>query len=346
MQSKNIDKVQKILLDRHHAIIRISGSILPLNGTLKSMQTGDDGLEVLSKYWTDEWEVRFQQTLSEGKTLESVHSYFIKERGTLWLSIVFTPFIENERICGAFITIRDITLEKRLGQQNELQQKMVHLSLLAANIAHKMNSPLATTLNRIGSLLLQDFSDMTHAEFRKELEAIQETVYSMSTITNALEAFSQDSVLNFRTVNVNDIIEKSIGVCKLLQGKNAITYHVHFSDDLPPVSGNEITLEQSMINILRNSIEAMPNGGTLSVKTCIDPAVSDIVQIKFEDNGMGILPQNLDKVFDPFFTTKDHNHFGLGLSISYGILALHKGTCELESAPLQGTKVLIKLPKS
>jgi two-component system NtrC family sensor kinase len=222
---------------------------------------------------------------------------------------------------------------------------MTNLFLLAAQVAHKMNNPLATILHKVGCLLLEDLRDMDGHALKSELEYIQDTIYSMSTITTALEAFSHDDVAHFTPVNLNEVIEKSIDVCKLLQVKDSVKYQIDLKSDLPFVFGNEITLEQCLINILRNSLEAMPDGGVLSVESSMDPAVPELIQVKIADNGIGIDPDHLEKVFDPFFTTKSEKHYGLGLSISYGILAVHQGTVRLESSPLNGTKVVLTLPR-
>jgi signal transduction histidine kinase len=340
-----MDQVQTISLDRHYTITQVSGSILPMNGTVKSVQAGDNGLELLSKYWNDEWEHYYRQSISEGKTITSIHSYHLPEYGTKWFNITFAPAVENDRIGGVRITLQDITLEKLREQQSELSRKMENLSLLALHIAHKMNNPLATILNRIGCLLLEDLIELPTSYLKNELEFIQEVIYSMSNITNALEAFSHDSVKNFQSINLNDVIEKSIGVCKLLHSNTTIKYRIDLLRDLPEVFGNEITMEQCMINIFRNSIEAMPNGGVLTVKTFIDDNTPHAVFVHVEDNGIGIIPKNVAKVFDPFFTTKDENHYGLGLSISYGILTVHGGTVELDSTPLKGTRIKMTLPR-
>jgi signal transduction histidine kinase len=256
------------------------------------------------------------------------------------------PLVRDLRVTGIVLNIRDITEQNRMTHQKALKEKMDNLASLAAHIADKMNNPLATILNRIGSLLVTEFKPDDLQNIRYELESIQELIYNMSVITNALEAFSNVSTDNFRILHVNYIVEKAVQISKLLQLHENISYKVELTDDLPPILGSEITLEQCLINIIRNAIEAMPdkNDGLLKVTTGRDKHQPKFVTITITDNGIGIPKENLNRVFDPFFRTKNEGHSGLGLSVGYGIIASHNGKIDINSPANKGTRVSISLP--
>jgi len=261
-----------------------------------------------------------------------------------WFSITAEPHVVDFKITGVVLTIKDLTLQKRRQRQDLLHEKMTNIALLAAQVAHKLNNPLAAVLNRIGSLLINDIDSVNIARVRGELELVQEQIYSMSVITNALVSFSKESEASFRLLDINDIVDKSIELSKLLQIQNNIEYQINLNPKIPQIRGSEITLEQCIINIIRNALEAMPTGGVFSISTRLDKLSPDYINIIFQDTGNGIAKESIDKIFDPFFKTKDENHSGLGLSISYGIIANHKGSIEISSKPSGGTRVFILLP--
>ncbi len=337
--------VQHIFVDKDLRVLESNGSLLTSLGVVNEIRKGDPCSKALGRFWRSNLAKNCQEAVRLGRSTHKESAVRLKGNRRRWLDVTIEPHLEHDSIVGALLSVRDITDAKQSTQQEMLRGKMSNLSLLAANIAHKLNNPLAAILNRIGCLLMEDIRGIDPERLRAELQAIQEQIYSMSIITNALEAFSRDSTAHFKNLDINSVLVKSIELSKLLHSRNReIVYKIKLTPTLPRVFGNEITLEQCFINIIRNALEAMPNGGVLSIKSFIDNDSLEKVRIAIKDTGVGIPRENLDLVYDPFFTDKKGDHSGLGLSISYGIIANHNGSIEIRSKEKKGTMVSILLP--
>jgi len=342
---KNITETHElnVQLDRNLKIMDFTGHLDNLKDFSGKLEKNKSLLDMSGGIWDDKINRLCIQAGEKGKT-DSFEITKMVDNIEFWFSIAAEPRLIDLKIAGVVLTIKDITLQKRQQHHDLLHDKMTNISLLAAQVAHKLNNPLAAVLNRIGSLLINDIDADNIPHVRGELELVQEQIYSMSVITNALVAFSKESEASFRILDINDIVEKAIELSKLLSSRKNIEYKINLDPKLPPIRGSEITLEQCIINIIRNALEAMPTGGVFSITTGPDKLSKDHINIILHDNGTGIKEENIGQVFDPFFKTKDENHSGLGLSISYGIIANHNGSIEISSNPEIGTTVLILLP--
>ena len=339
----NIERTQKINLYRKLQIIDSDGLLLQSKKLAKELEPNAYLPAALNRFWNKDLDHICKNALNDGKTSSAKLS--LNGPGeTLWISATAEPSIEDASVKGLILGFRDITGEMRLQKQKSLNEKMTNISLVAAQIAHEINNPLAAILNRIGCLLVEDLASKDLPNLRAELELLQEQIHSMSIITNSLVAFSEESARHFKIVFLSDIILKSIELCKLLQRNRKIKYEIDIDNHLPPIRGSEITLEQCLINIIRNSIEAMPKGGIIWISTRVDKDLPQFINIEIKDNGIGIPKDNIDKIFDPFYKTKSENHLGLGLSSSYGIIANHNGSMEIKSNEYEGTIVNILLP--
>jgi signal transduction histidine kinase len=335
----------QIYVDRELRVLDSCGTLLTSLGLTNEIKEGEDCSEALGKFWRIGFNKLCCEAITAGKSSHKETSCQQHGHQLCWLDVAIEPFVKSERIVGAVLTIEDITVQKRLKRRETLKEKMSNLSLLAANIANKLNNPLAAILNRIGFLLMEDVKKIDGVRLRSELQSIQEQIYAMSIITNALEAFSRDSTTQFKILNVRGVLEKSIELSRLLHlHDKKVAYKVKFAPSLPSIIGNEITLEQCFINIIRNSLEAMPGGGTLTINASMDKASPEHIRIVIRDTGLGIPKKNAELVYDPFFSDKGGDHAGLGLSISYGIIANHYGSIEVDSKENKGTTVTIVLP--
>jgi len=338
------DKVQKIYLDETLRVEDLQGDLTKYD-IFANLRKGESFLDGLPKLYRKELTPACQLALEEGKTTESEFRTHTLDRNKVILSFRVEPVVQKGKISGVSVVATDVSEEKRWQQLQELKEKMENLSILASNISHELNNPIAALLNQIGRLLMENLTAKDLPRLRQELHDIQEQIYAMSIVTNALDAFSKDAQNHFRLLNINSVLEKSIELSKLLQIKNDVNYHVKLSPDLPPVFGNEITLEQSFINIIRNALEAMPDGGDLTVTSSIDKINPDYIQIVIKDTGVGIPREDLERIYDPFYKGKEGDHAGLGLSISYGIIANHDGNIQIKSRVNKGTTLTIILPR-
>lgn len=339
-------QTQRFVLDKELKILDAAGTLFSEKGYLRDFKKGDYFYDVLPNFWKRKITRICQRVIDEGKTFKKVISPHAHSKQSITFLITIEPLVQNGKIAGAVFAGRDYTENSRKALQHELHEKMSIMSDLAAQIADRLNNPLASVLNRIGTLLIDGAASSDFSNFKDELQSMQDQLYSMSLITNAMQSFSKEPQGKFVRLQMNDIIAKSIELSKMLQLQHNINYWIVLDEKLPPVLGSEITLEQALINIIRNGLEAMPNGGVLKISSAVDEISSNYLKVVIRDNGIGIDANIIEKIYDPFFTTKQNDHPGLGLSISYGIIANHHGSIEINSKVNKGTKVTVLLPRA
>jgi two-component system, NtrC family, sensor kinase len=203
-------------------------------------------------------------------------------------------------------------------------EKLSSLGRLAAGISHEINNPLANA--SLGIETLRKKLKTRKNDVIEKLESVEKNIDRASVIARELLQFSRQAEADFKPVNINAVLEGSL---TLLAYKMK---HITIDRDIPPVPdimGDQGKLVQVLINILSNSVEAMPGGGRIALSTADR---GGMVEISIIDTGSGIAEENLSRVFDPFFTTKEIGMgTGLGLSISYGIIQQHHGQIEISS---------------
>jgi two-component system, NtrC family, sensor kinase len=230
-----------------------------------------------------------------------------------------------------------VKMQARVAQS----ERLASLGMLAAGIAHEINNPLGGIL-ALTSLALEDLP--ADDPNRENLEEVVRQTLRCSEIVKHLLEFSRQHRVSTERVDVNLALE---GTLSLLQ-RQSIFFNVevvkHLDPALPPIIADRSQLEQVLMNILMNAVQAMEEQGTLTVTTRHDTE-RQRVELTVADTGCGIPPEAIDRVFDPFFTTKQSGQgTGLGLSIAYGIVSRHQGTIAVESEPGKGTRFTIRLP--
>ena len=252
-------------------------------------------------------------------------------------AIVITYFIVKA------LNIFNIEMRKRIEQQTRhlvQTEKLTSLGQLAAGIAHEINNPLTNASLGIPTLKLKFPASTDASEIFEKLDAVERNIDKASAIARELLQFSRQRETEFSPVNMNSIARSAM---TLLQYKLKNILVKQDLANVPDVLGDAGKLEQVIINILSNAVEAMPQGGTISIATSRSKAG---VHVRIEDTGSGIPEGDLTRVFDPFFTTKEPGAgTGLGLSICYGIIKDHHGTIEVSSMNGKGTKVAITIPE-
>ena len=235
-------------------------------------------------------------------------------------------------------------------QANLLQQhKMISLGRLAASVVHEINNPLAGILNYLGLMKKMIHRGSLGQEyikkFQKYLDLVESETSRCAKILGNLLAFSRKSKMEFTEVNIQELLEKSIMLSQHKLDLQNIKINTEIEQTLPAVWGDFNQIQQCMINLIFNAIDAMPRGGILSIG-CTYNGGKGVVEIRVKDTGSGISPQDLPRIFDPFFTTKTEGKgLGLGLSTVFGIIDRHKGTISVESQPGKGTVFTITLPE-
>ncbi|MEA3350748.1 MAG: cache domain-containing protein [Chloroflexota bacterium] len=220
------------------------------------------------------------------------------------------------------------------------KENLASLGQLAAGVAHELNNPLATVLLYADILKRECVEDNQRCV---DLETIVRETNRCKSIVAALLDFARQHQVEAQIINLNALIQTIIEI----ESKHAIyeniSIHTDLHPDLPEIQADPAQLQAVFINLLSNAAEAMPAGGTITLKT--RPGPTGMVTIEVKDAGVGITPENLPKVHTPFFTTKPIGKgTGLGLAITYGIIKMHRGQINVQSQVDKGTTFTIQLP--
>jgi two-component system NtrC family sensor kinase len=258
------------------------------------------------------------------------------------------PFLKEERkLIEAIAREMALIVERRHAEEDKerLHEQLRHadrlatIGQLAAGVAHELNEPLGSIL---GFAQLANRYPEIPNHVRQDVEKIIAASLHAREIVKKLLIFARESPPQKSRVNLNAVIEEALYFLESRCAKSGIEMTKMLASDPPEITADQSQLYQVLINLVVNSVQAMPNGGHLTIRTtCHDTGVTLIV----EDTGLGIDEETQKKIFDPFFTTKDIDEgTGLGLSVIHGIITSHGGTIDVESHVGRGTKFIIHLP--
>lgn len=263
------------------------------------------------------------------------------------VNIAIAPLISRDQTqIGRLIIFDDITdrseLESRLVQADKLSS----IGLLAAGVAHEVNTPLAVI-----STYAQMLAKRVNGDQEKTvmLDKIAKQTFRASEIVNSLLNFSRTSTLEWNEVQLNRVVKDTASLIEHQLEKARVTVSYQLEESLGGIKGNAGKLQQVFLNLFLNARDAMESplspsqrGGILTIRSWSD---GDVAHIEVSDTGGGISPENIDRIFDPFFTTKGAKKgTGLGLSVSYGIVEEHGGSIHVSSTPGQGTRFRLDFP--
>jgi two-component system, NtrC family, sensor kinase len=242
---------------------------------------------------------------------------------------------------GTILIFDDVTVRVRLEEQLQHAEKMASVGLLAAGVAHEVNTPLAG----ISSYTQLLRGQLDPADPRQQvLEKIEKQSFRAAKIINGLLNFSRSSGTEFERIDVNKALLDVLSLVEHQLEGSKIRVRRELAAALPTVRGNENRIQQVFFNLILNARDAMPSGGWLTLHTYAD---ADTVVTEIKDTGHGIRREHIRRIYDPFFTTKGIGKgTGLGLSVSYGIVQEHGGAIFVESAAGQGTTFQVALPAS
>lgn len=231
-----------------------------------------------------------------------------------------------------------------MAQQLWHSAKLASVGELAASIAHELNNPMATVSLRVESVLERTPADDPR---RRALEIVQQEVRRMGNLVANLLQFSRREGDKASSVYLPEELSKSLELVQHLFRRGRVQVVQDLAPDLPTILADRQKLRQVFLNLLTNASDAMPNGGTLTlrVQRVSLPQGQPGVLIEFADTGVGIAPEHLSRVMDPFFTTKEEGKgTGLGLAICRRVLQEHRGTLEIVSEPGKGARIRLALP--
>jgi len=259
-------------------------------------------------------------------------------------NIAVAPLLSRDFVAvGRIVLVDDITERVTLEAQLSQADKLSSIGLLAAGVAHEINTPLAVISSYAQMLTKQMKEDKRLTPL---LERITQQTFRASEIANGLLNFSRTSTTEFRETDLNQVIRDTLTLVEHQMKTARITVAMELSGELPRIHGNPGKLQQVFLNLLLNAKDAMPQGGELRVATVANGHVEAVIA----DSGAGIAPEHLKRIYDPFFTTKsapkpgERRGTGLGLSVSYGIIQEHAGKINVESTLGVGTTFHLEFP--
>lgn len=256
-----------------------------------------------------------------------------------------TPFGQSGNEIHRLVSAVNHMMGELESRQEQLVQsrKIAAVGTLTSGIAHELNNPI-NNISLILESLIEDGETMSRSE-RVELyqEAMDQIDRASETVKNLLE-FSRASHPKMEMVDLEELVDKTARLVNNELQLNHIKFSKEIIGDLPSISVDRSGIQQVLLNLFINSIQAMPQGGMLKVITRLQDTLKE-VRMDVEDTGEGIPANQLSNIFDPFFTTKKEGEgTGLGLSVSYSIIKKHGGRIEVKSTPGQGTCFSIYLP--
>jgi signal transduction histidine kinase len=256
------------------------------------------------------------------------------------LNIAIAPLVakDQEKI-GRLIILDDVTDRAELEQRLVQADKLSSIGLLAAGVAHEVNTPLAV-ISTYAQMLAKQVSEDSQKSLI--LEKIAKQTFRASEIVNSLLNFSRTSSTSFTNVDVNRVVKETLSLLEHQLQKSGVEVITDLDPDLPAIHGNAGKLQQVFLNLFLNARDAMSSGGKLEVRSWGD---ANSARIEVSDTGHGIAPENLHRIYDPFFTTKGAKKgTGLGLSVTYGIIQEHGGSIEVSNRRGGGASFRLELP--
>ncbi len=246
------------------------------------------------------------------------------------------------------ITIGEDVTESHTVQTQIMQsEKLAAIGQLAAGVMHEINNPLATIgacVAAIG-LRLEELPIDVPSTVREYLDIIDKEVQRCTNIVDGLLDFSRPKGAQKRVVDLSTLVEDTLYLLKHHQRFKRLTVHRELAADLPPIQANAEQMIQVFMALMLNAVDAMEQGGELTVRTLANPFRPDEVIAEIQDTGVGMTRSELARIFEPFYTTKPPGRgTGLGLSVCYGIVEGHRGRIEVDSQPQRGSVFRMFLP--
>jgi PAS domain S-box-containing protein len=289
-----------------------------------------------------------------GEELDDREYLMARRDGSTFPAILYTaPIVRGNEAVGARGVLTDITDLRRLESQLLHAQKMEAIGTLTAGVAHEFNN-IMTSILGFGEFLQDALGE--ESAVKKYADMIVHSAERAAKLTTGMLAYTRKQITVFETVDLNSMLESIEDFLADLVGEN-ITVQMRKAEGELPVRGDKSQLEQVILNLTTNAIDAMPEGGTLTIESgrreiapssrnhraSVRPGTYAFVSVT--DTGAGMDGGTREKIFEPFFTTKDVGKgTGLGLSVVYGIVERHEGTVHVASEPGRGTSFEVTIP--
>ena len=320
----------------------------PVTVVRAANSAGTPFIYVMTPLKNGEWMLIYQQEVSDAMAdlyrARKIATAIILLGG---LAIIFTAFIISKRLVDQ---IAQAEREKEMMNEQVIEAgKLASVGELAAGIAHEINNPVAIMVEEAGwiedLLAEEDLSNSQNAEeFQRALKQIKTQGVRCKEITHKLLSFARKTDPKMKMLSLNDLITEVVGLSEQSARYSNVKIEMSLGQDLPVISVSPSEMQQVLLNLINNAIDAMDKGGKIEITTRVD---GRYVVIDVADTGHGIPQANLQRIFDPFYTTKPVGKgTGLGLSICYGIIKKMGGEISVNSAVGMGTTFHVMIPAS
>jgi len=246
---------------------------------------------------------------------------------------------DAHRVMGVAVLLKDLESIKTVQSLVSYSAKLAALGRLTSGVAHEVKNPLNAMMIHVE--LLKERLEDAEADVKQSLEVIGSEIRRLDRVVQGFLKFMRPQELTLKPVDLNAMLQSVGALLEAESQSHGVRFVLELDPALPPVSADEELLRQAFINILQNAVQAMPSGGAVRIRT--RPEDTDWVRVVVTDQGVGIAPEDLDKVFKLYYTSKPGGS-GIGLSVVYRILQLHDGTVEIKSHPGRGTALVVRLP--
>jgi hypothetical protein len=330
--------------------VDLDGRVTGCNSAVEEM-LGIQRREAVGRRVEELFAADFAETLRQALGPESWHLHDLRnlyklhtatrDGRPLILNAAVAPLRAGTGRTGALLVIEDVTSRVRLEEQLSQREKLSSIGLLAAGVAHEVNTPL-TGISSYTQMLLSMVpdDDPKHALLHKMQ---RQNERASNIVTNLLNFSRAGSSAEFNELDVHRVLDDTMQLLDPQMRGNRVTVTRRYADKLPATYGNAGKLQQVFTNLILNARDALPDGGQITLSTAVQE--NGQIAITIADDGLGIAPENLAKIFDPFFTTKGVGRgTGLGLAVTYGLVQEHSGHITVESAPGQGASFCVTLP--
>jgi PAS domain S-box-containing protein len=358
--------LERVVIDTNFKIVDANDAALKAAGLSKEQVVGKYCYQVSHQSEipcnSKDHPCPMQDVLSTGTHSQVIHKHYKSDGEVRYYELIHYPLKdENGKVAQVIEIGRDISdeLEKRVARRaKELKEdyarlvqedRMISLGKLMSSVVHEINNPLSGIIS-LSKLVLRNLEEEATDEksletMKQHLSLVVSETSRTSKIVSNLLSFSRQVKVEVQDVDVNEVIHRVFSIVGHKAKLQNIPVHFKLDEALPAVKGNSAQLEQSIMNIVFNAIESMPDGGNLTISTRRDDTEKHEVVVEVQDTGPGISQKNLPYIFEPFFSTKgEAKGVGLGLSVVYGIIRDHQGNITVKSEVGNGACFTIRLP--
>ena len=344
-------KIRNYILDNSMSgclMLDMSGTVMYLNASLSNLiglYPRKKYLDVnVSKVVTDQDIVKFVRSFIRSDKPSNEEFFEVDDpvHGQRSISCMASKVADPKAVLFVF---RDMTFFNRFKEEFRKNESLAQMTTMAAGVAHEIKNPLASIsiYLQLMDKMMEKNGSMTRAEAKKYLDVVSEEVDRINKIAVDFLFAVKPMKVNLAICNVNDIVKKTVDVIKAELKEKGISLKMHLAVSLPKVLADSTLIQQSILNLVKNAIQAMPEGKKdpeISISTFIE---GDMVKISVADNGCGMTEEQMSKIFEPYYTTKSSGT-GLGLTVLFKIMKQHEGDVTVRSTPGAGSEFTLQIP--